>query len=137
MKTRGTPVTGTIEKQPHGGGLFRPAKGETANRRGRPRKFVSQLRDDGYSRSEVNDAIQVLLSMTEEELAGVFANPEATVLEKTIAGALMKGIELGTLNAIDSLLTRAYGKPKETMTLMEQDGPPRIVISLTGEPPAG
>jgi hypothetical protein len=135
MKTQVNPVKGRIEEQPHGGALFRPEKGETANRRGRPRKFVSKLREDGYTRSEVNDAIQVLLAMTEAELSGVFDNPAATALEKTIASALMKGIEQGSLAPIDSLLTRAYGKPKETMTLSQEEHP-RIEITLGGLPPS-
>jgi hypothetical protein len=104
-------------KQPHGGALIRPAKGETANRRGRPRKFVSELRESGYSLSEVNDCIQVLLSMTEAELTVVFDHPGATVLEKTIAGAIRRSIERGSLYAIESLLSRAYGKPKETTSV--------------------
>jgi hypothetical protein len=118
-------------KQPHGGALIRPAKGETANKRGRPRKFVSQLREEGYTRSEVNDAIQVLLAMTEAELASIFDNPSATVLEKTIASALIKGIEQGSLAPIDSLLTRAYGKPKETMTLSHEERPKIEIIYFT------
>jgi hypothetical protein len=38
-------------------------KGEVANPNGRPRKYVSELRAQGYKLSEVNDAIQVLMSM--------------------------------------------------------------------------
>ena len=122
---------GKIEKQPHGGALYRPAKGETMNRRGRPRKLISKLKETGYAVSEVNDCIKVLLSMTEAELAEVYGNPEATALEKTIAGAMQKSIEQGSLHALDSLLTRAYGKPKENMTLTHDDHP-RVVISLSG-----
>jgi hypothetical protein len=118
-------------KQPHGGALYRPGKGETMNRKGRPRKLVSQLRDDGYAMSEVNDCIKVLLAMTEEELEQVHGNPAATALEKMIAGAIRKSIEQGNLNAMESLLTRAYGKPKESMMLTQEDRP-RIEITLGG-----
>ena len=42
---------------------LKPAqKGEVRNPNGRPRKFVSLLKEQGYKLSEVNDAIQVLLS---------------------------------------------------------------------------
>lgn len=105
------------EKQPHGGSLTRPDKGETMNPHGRPRKFVSELRAQGYKMSEVNDCIQVMLSMTVEELADTFKNPKATVLEKTIAAAIKKSIEKGSLYSIETLLTRVYGKPKETVDL--------------------
>jgi hypothetical protein len=101
----------------NGGTLTRPDKGETMNPHGRPRKFVSELREQGYKLSEVNDCIQVMLSMTVEELADTFKNPKATVLEKTIAAAIKKSIEKGSLYSIETLLTRVYGKPKETVDL--------------------
>jgi len=101
----------------NGGTLTRPDKGETMNPHGRPRKFVSELRAQGYKMSEVNDCIQVMLSMTVEELADTFKNPKATVLEKTIAAAIKKSIEKGSLYSIETLLTRVYGKPKETVDL--------------------
>ncbi len=46
--------------QPHCGELIRPTNVVTTNRIGRPRKFVRELRESGYSFSDVNDCIQVL-----------------------------------------------------------------------------
>ena len=97
-------------------------KGEVANPNGRPRKYVSELRAQGYKVSEVNDAIQVLMSMTLDELKEVYTNPKATVLEKTIASAIRKSIEKGSLYSIETLLTRCFGKPKEQMDLNAQGG---------------
>jgi len=39
----------------------------------------------------------------------------ATILEKTIANAMRKSLQKGSLYSIDTLLTRVYGKPKETI----------------------
>ena len=97
-------------------------KGQVANPNGRPRKFVSQLKDQGYKVSEVNDAIQVLMSMTINELKDVYNNPQATVLEKTVAAAIRKSIEKGSLYSIETLLTRVYGKPKEQVDLNNSGG---------------
>jgi len=97
-------------------------KGEVANPNGRPRKYVSELRAQGYRLSEVNDAIQVLMSMTIDELKEVYTNPKATVLEKTIASAIRKSIEKGSLYSIETLLTRVYGKPKEQVDLNASGG---------------
>lgn len=97
-------------------------KGQVANPNGRPRKFVSQLKDQGYKASEVNDAIQVLMSMTIDELKDVYNNPQATVLEKTVAAAIRKSIEKGSLYSIETLLTRVYGKPKEQVDLNTSGG---------------
>jgi len=86
-------------------------KGQSGNPNGRPRKYVSELREQGYSNSEVADAIKVLLSMDLEELKEVYTNPKATVLEKVVASAIKKDIEKGQLHSIEMLLNRAHGKP--------------------------
>jgi len=101
-------------KQAHGGELKILQKGETANPNGRPRKYISQLREQGYKLGEVNDCIQAIMSMSVDELKDVWDNPKATILEKTIANALMTSLKKGSLYSIDTLLTRVYGKPKET-----------------------
>ena len=103
----------TQEKQAHGGSLTRPSKGETMNPNGRPRKYVTTLTEMGYKRSEINDTIQAMMAMTMKELQEVYENPTATVLEKTIAGAMRKSIEKGTLYSMETLLSRVVGQPKQ------------------------
>jgi len=88
-------------------------KGQSGNPNGRPRKYVTALKEQGYKLSEINDTIQVMMSMNIEELKEVWDNPKTTVLEKTIAGAMRKSIKNGSLYSLDTLLTRVYGKPKE------------------------
>ena len=97
----------------NGGTLTRPDKGETMNPYGRPRKFVSLLASQGYTRSEVNDTLQALMSMTLEELGEVYKDPKATILEKTVANAMRKSLEKGTLYSLETLLSRVYGQPKQ------------------------
>lgn len=89
---------------------------------GRPRKWVSKLFDDGYKSSEVADTIQSLMAMTFEELRDVYQDPNSTVLEKTVAGAIKKSIEKGTLYSLDLLWNRVYGKPKEQVDLNASGG---------------
>jgi hypothetical protein len=88
-------------------------KGESGNPNGRPRKFVSLLASQGYTRSEINDTLQAMMSMTLEELAEVYKDPKATILEKTVAGAMKKSLEKGTLYSLETLLSRVYGQPKQ------------------------
>lgn len=90
---------------------FKP--GESGNPNGRPRKYVSLLKEQGYKLSEINDSLMALLSMDLNELKEVFENPKATVLEKAVAGAIRKSIEKGSLYNIETIITRAMGKPKE------------------------
>jgi hypothetical protein len=87
---------------------------ERINRNGRPKKYVSLLKDAGYKLSEINDTIQTMMAMDLDELADVFKNPKATVLERTIANAMRKSLEKGSLYSLETLLTRVYGKPKES-----------------------
>lgn len=92
-------------------------KGETLNPNGRPRKYVSLLKDSGYKLSEINDTIQSMMAMDLEELKQVWDNPKATILEKTIANAMKKSLEKGSLYSLETLLTRVYGKPKEQVDM--------------------
>lgn len=88
-------------------------KGQSGNPNGRPRKYVSTLAAMGYKRSEINDTIQAMMAMDKEELTDVFKNPKATILEITIAAAMKKSIEKGTLYSLETLLSRVFGMPKQ------------------------
>jgi hypothetical protein len=99
-------------------------KGQSGNPNGRPKKFVSLLKDQGYKLSEVNDAIQTLLSMNEEELSEVFEDQNATILEKTIASALRRSFKNGSLYSLETLLSRVYGSPKQEVKTEIQIQPP-------------
>ena len=83
------------------------------NKNGRPRKWISEMKDSGYSLSEITDAIQVLISLETSKLDEIRMNPQSTVLEITIASAILRSIEKGDLDSIETLITRVYGKPKE------------------------
>jgi poly-beta-hydroxyalkanoate depolymerase len=96
---------------------YKMKKGETLNPNGRPRKYVSLLKEQGYKLAEINDTIQAMMSMDLEELKTVWDNPKATILEKTIAAAMRKSLEKGSLYSLETLLTRVYGKPKEQMDI--------------------
>lgn len=100
---------------------------ERINREGRPRKYVSLLKESGYKLSEINDTIQAMMAMDLDELKSVWDNPKATVLEKTIANAMRKSLEKGSLYSLDTLLTRVYGKPKETANI-QTDGKIEVVF---------
>ena len=90
-------------------------KGQSGNPLGRPRKWITALREEGYKLSEVNDVIQVMMTMTISELKSIMEDDNATIFEKTIANAMRKSLQKGSLYSIDTLLTRVYGKPKETI----------------------
>jgi len=72
---------------------FKKGYDERRNLQGRKHKYVSLLKKEGYSVSEVNDTIKIMMSMNLTELGDVFKNPEATILEKTIANAMRKSLD--------------------------------------------
>lgn len=94
---------------------FKKGEDERRHMEGRPKKFTTLLKEHGYSLSEVNDSIQAIMSMDEKQIKEVLKNEDATMLEKTVARAIIKSYEKGSLYSIDTLLNRVYGKPKETI----------------------
>ncbi len=136
-------VTGklTTDKQPMANKLDNLKKGDgfdahpdRINRNGRPKKYVTLLKEQGYKLAEINDTIQAMLSMDLDELKEVWQNPKATVLEKTIANAMRKSLEKGSLYSIETLLSRVYGKPKETADVNQTvTGEIKITLNLDGQ----
>lgn len=92
-------------------------KGESGNPKGRPKKPVLQMKVAGYKLAEINDTIQAMCSMTLEQLREIWENPNATLLERTIASSLRKGIEKGNLDSLETLMNRVYGKPNEKLDI--------------------
>lgn len=105
-------------------------KGESGNLKGRPRKWVSTLTDQGYKMSEVRDCILALMAMTLNELEGAKDNPSATVMELTVINAIKKGIDNGDLYPMESLMNRVFGRPIPTLNynIQEEQKEMRIVI---------
>jgi hypothetical protein len=128
----------TTDKQPMANKLDNLKKGDgfdshpdRINRNGRPKKYVTLLKEQGYKLAEINDTIQAMLSMDLDELKEVWQNPKATILEKTIANAMRKSLEKGSLYSIETLLSRVYGKPKETADVNQTvQGEIKITLDL-------
>jgi hypothetical protein len=92
---------------------FKKGPDPRRNTEGAPRKYVTELKAIGYSKAEVIDTIQAMMAMTMDELKQVWENPKATILEKTVANAMRKSLEKGTLYSLELLLSRVYGHPKQ------------------------
>lgn len=86
---------------------------QNINRKGRPRKWILEMKEQGYKLSEITDVIQILISLEPEKLKELKSNPSSTALEVSIASAILKSISKGDLDSIETLITRVYGKPKQ------------------------
>ena len=84
------------------------------NVNGSPRKVVSTFAEMGYTKREINDTIINLLSMTADEIKRVGDNEDCTILERTIAKALLKGMEKGSLYNIETTISRVMGTPNQS-----------------------
>ncbi len=96
---------------------FRNGADNRRNLEGRPKKFITALKHQGYKMAEINDCIKIMLSMTRTQLDQAANAPDATALELMIASAIETSIKRGDLSAMETLVSRSFGKPKETVEL--------------------
>ena len=105
-------------------------KGKSGNPNGRPRKWVSTLTDIGYKKSEIHDCLRALMAMDMDELTDVYKNPNATMLEKTVANALRADLKKGTTTTIDKIIERVDGKPAQEIRQHNIGAPTAMKIEI-------
>ena len=112
-------------------------KGEDERRwmQGRPKKLTTLMKEEGYKLSEVNDSIQAIMSMDEKTIKELIKNPDATMLEKTVARAIVKSYEKGSLYSMDTLLSRVYGKPRESIEATVEQKVITVTLNLDDNKP--
>ena len=96
------------------------SKGQSGNPLGRPKKFVTLLKERGYKQSEVTDTVLRLIACTVDELKEIFENKNATVLEKVIANGLVRDLKKGSMYNLEQLLNRSIGRPRETVEVKQE-----------------
>lgn len=84
------------------------------NPNGRSKSLKTMLKNEcGLTQSQTNDAILNLLTLTKNEIQDICNNDAETMLNRIIAKALIKSYNNGSLYAIESLLNRTYGLPRQ------------------------
>lgn len=126
---------GELVPQDHGGALYRPAKGETPNPNGRPKKWMTILIDNGYSKSQINDCYTALLAQTEDKLIELRDDKSLDILVRKTAKALLKEWEKGTLYNQELMITRVHGQPKEEIDQTVTTTSYNITLDLNGDLP--
>ena len=112
---------------------FKKGEDERRNIQGRPKKLVTQLKEIGYNKSQVEDTINAMLTMSRKELEKIDKSEEYTILERIIAGTLLKSHDKNSLFNLDLLLNRSQGKPKETIDQNITEKSIKITLNLNGE----
>lgn len=110
-------------------------KGTSGNPDGRPRKWVSTLTEIGYKKAEINDALMALMAMDLTELKEAEENPTATILEKTIATAMLTDIDRGQTTTIDKLIERVHGRAKQEISQHITGNPTAMEITIVKNEP--
>jgi hypothetical protein len=77
--------------------------------------MLSLLKDIGYTKTQVENTILTMLTMKRKELEQIDKDDQFTILERIIAGTLVKSHDKNSLFNLELLLTRSQGKPKETI----------------------
>lgn len=97
------------------------------NINGAPRKLVTQLADIGYTNREIVDTLMSLIALTQSELQAIIDEENNTALERTVAKAIVKGLDKGSLYNLEQLINRAIGKPKE-VSEVKQDSRIEVIF---------
>lgn len=113
--------------------LIPAQKGEVRNPNGRPKKIVTQLKELGYSKDDINQTYMNMCAMNRQELEAIDKDKtgQYTIIEQIIAGSLVKSHDKNSLYNIEALVTRVHGKPKETVdNNIKTDEPITITLNL-------
>jgi hypothetical protein len=109
---------------------FTKGEDERRHMQGRPQKLITLMKDIGYTKTQVEETMLSMLSLSRKELEKIDKGEEFTIMERTIAGALLKGHDKNSLFNLEMLLTRSQGKPKETIDQTIQSKNFTITLNL-------
>ena len=109
---------------------FKQGEDERRIGNGRPQKLITQMKEIGYTKTQVEETMLSMLSLSRKELEKIDRADEYTIMERTIAGALLKGHDKNSLFNLEMLLTRSQGKPKETIDQTIQSKNFTITLNL-------
>jgi hypothetical protein len=97
-------------------------KGEVRNPTGRPKKISSIIQDVfleehniKLTKSQTDEIIKSILTRNKKELIELAKNEELPFWISLIAKKAQMDFEKGSIEVIEKLFDRVYGKPKETV----------------------
>ena len=97
------------------------------NTSGAPRKLISRISELGYNNREIADTLMNIAALTKAEIQSITENEECTLLERMVAKALLRDYEKGSLWNLETIISRAVGKPRETQSI-ESTGKIEVVF---------
>lgn len=120
-----------MNHQPQTDQLIKWQKGQPSpNPNGRPPKFITTLKKQGYHPGDINRVILVILSLQVEKVSEIASNDKYTILERIIAKALINTLSKGNLYALESLLNRSVGSPVRQQEIDITDKQIKVTLNL-------
>lgn len=104
---------------------FKRGYDERRNLAGGPRKLTTTLGGLGYTKNEVHTTVLAILKMKEHEARAIADGDQYTILERTVAAAVLKDMDRGSLWNVETLLDRTLGRPHQSV---QQDTAERIEV---------
>lgn len=102
---------------------------KSPNPMGRPLKLTTILKRQGITQTQCNDLILQILTLTKSEIQSLALDETAPMIERIISNALLKSHQQSNLYALESLLNRTFGTPRQT-TQTHQTTEKPIFVSL-------
>jgi len=93
------------------------SENQPANRGRKKNVFKYYQEKYDLSAADVNNTIEYLLSQPIEKLQEIIKDPKKPAMVVNFAMAILSGIKKGDLTAIERMLDRKVGKPKQEVEL--------------------
>lgn len=105
------------------------------NKQGRPKSLKTILQNEcSLTPTQTNEAILSMLAMTKAEIEQQANNPDSPMFYRIIGKAMLKSYSNGSLYAVESLLNRAVGMPKQqTDITTTQETPIFVTLDIDGK----
>jgi hypothetical protein len=104
------------------------------NPSGRPKSLKNMLKlEYDLTPSQTNEAILSLLMHTKSQMQSISHDDTQPMFTRIIAKAILKSYDMGNLYALESLLNRTQGMPKQQTELKTtQEHPIFVTLDLEG-----
>jgi len=105
------------------------------NKQGRPKALKTILNNQfSMTPTQCNDVILSMLGMTKAQIETQTNNPDTPMFEKIIGKAMIKSYNNGSLYALESLLNRSIGLPKQQIdTTLTTEKPIFVTLDINSK----
>lgn len=79
----------------------------------KPTKLKEFVKDNGISSVDVSNIIKYVLPLNEGELKEIIDDKSKPMIMRMLVKAIVTDVQNGTVNNLMTLLTRAFGSPKQ------------------------